>query len=70
MPGIGMMEILIVGVVALLVFGPKRLPEIGRSLGRGMREFKTSVTADERDDGLTAVPELKEDEPATVDRAA
>jgi sec-independent protein translocase protein TatA len=34
-------------IVALLVFGPKRLPEMGRSLGRGMREFKDSVSGKE-----------------------
>ena len=42
--GIGIWELLILLLVLLLVFGPKRLPEIGRSLGRGMREFKDSVT--------------------------
>ena len=41
MPSIGRMELVIVLVVALLVFGPKRLPDAGRSLGRSMREFKT-----------------------------
>jgi sec-independent protein translocase protein TatA len=50
MPGfIGMPEILLLGLVALLVFGPKRLPEMGRSLGRGMREFKDSVTSSDHD---------------------
>ena len=44
MPGIGPMEIIVVLIVALLVFGPKRLPDLGRSLGGGMREFKNSVT--------------------------
>lgn len=45
MPGsIGPMEIGIVLVIALLVFGPKRLPELGSNLGRGMREFKDSIT--------------------------
>lgn len=45
MPGfIGAPELIILAVVALLVFGPKRLPELGRSLGHGMREFKDSVT--------------------------
>jgi sec-independent protein translocase protein TatA len=51
MPGwIGFPELLILLLVILLVFGPKRLPEMGRSLGRGMREFKDSVTGKDRDD--------------------
>ena len=50
MPGfIGFPELLLLGLVVLLVFGPKRLPEMGRSLGRGMREFKSSVTGDHED---------------------
>jgi sec-independent protein translocase protein TatA len=50
MPGwIGLPELLILLVVVLVVFGPKRLPEMGRSLGRGMREFKDSVSGN--DDG-------------------
>jgi sec-independent protein translocase protein TatA len=45
MPGwIGPWEIAILLVIVLLVFGPKRLPEMGRSLGKGMREFKDSIT--------------------------
>ncbi len=51
MPGpLGFWEILIILVVLLLLFGAKRLPEMGRSLGRGMREFKEAVTGkdDER----------------------
>jgi len=45
MPGfVGLPEILLLGLVVLLVFGPKRLPEMGKSLGKGMREFKTSVS--------------------------
>jgi sec-independent protein translocase protein TatA len=59
MPGfIGMPEILLLGLVALLVFGPKRLPEMGRSLGRGMREFKDSVT---NSDDRLAIPSEPED---------
>ena len=51
MPGwIGVPELLILLVVVLLVFGPKRLPEMGRSLGRGMREFKDSITGSGKDD--------------------
>jgi sec-independent protein translocase protein TatA len=44
MPSIGPMELVIVLVIALLVVGPKKLPELGRSLGGGMREFKDSIT--------------------------
>ena len=58
MPGfIGFPELLLLGLVVLLVFGPKRLPEMGRSLGRGMREFKDSVTSDSKHDDRLAVPE-------------
>ena len=43
MPTIGPMELIVVLVIALLILGPKRLPDAGRSLGRGMREFKDSI---------------------------
>ena len=43
-------QIAIVLVIALIVFGPKRLPELGRSLGSGMREFKDSITGKKDDD--------------------
>ena len=62
MPGwIGPGEIVILLVVALLVFGPKRLPEMGRSIGKGMREFKDSVSGSDND---AVAPELPADEPA------
>jgi sec-independent protein translocase protein TatA len=48
--GIGIWEILILLLVVLLVFGPKRLPEMGRSLGKGMREFKESISGNDVDD--------------------
>jgi sec-independent protein translocase protein TatA len=44
MQEIGITGIIVILIVALLVFGPKRLPEIGRSLGKGMREFKDSIS--------------------------
>ena len=44
MPNIGPLELAIVLVIALVIFGPKRLPDLGRSLGSGMREFKDSIT--------------------------
>ena len=50
MPGwISPWELLLLALVVLLVFGPKRLPEMGRSLGKGMREFKTAITSDDDD---------------------
>lgn len=47
---IGPMELAIVFVIALIVLGPKKLPEVGRSLGKGMREFKDSISGDRDDD--------------------
>jgi sec-independent protein translocase protein TatA len=47
---VGPMELIIVLVIALIVLGPKRLPEAGRSIGRGMREFKDSISGATRDD--------------------
>lgn len=47
MPNIGAPELIILLIVLLLVFGPKRLPEMGRSVGRGIREFKDSVSGNE-----------------------
>ena len=60
MPGfIGIPELLILFVVLLLVFGPKRIPEMGRSLGRGMREFKESIAGRiELEPAADAVPGL------------
>ena len=57
-------ELIIILVVVLIVFGPKRLPDLGRSLGRGMREFKDSVTGKDKDE----LPEGSADkpEPTTV----
>lgn len=56
MPNIGPLELAIVLIIALVVFGPKRLPELGRSLGRGIREFRGSVSGSHGDD--------EDDEPA------
>ena len=50
MPNIGPLEIAIVLVIVLIIFGPKRLPELGRSMGRGIREFKGSISGDDEKD--------------------
>ena len=50
MPNIGAPELIVILVIALLVLGPKKLPEVGRSVGRGMREFKDAVTGKDDDD--------------------
>jgi sec-independent protein translocase protein TatA len=49
MPNIGPLEIAIVLVIVLLIFGPKRLPGLGKQLGTGMREFKESITGKDKD---------------------
>jgi sec-independent protein translocase protein TatA len=56
MPNIGPLELAIVLIIALVVFGPKRLPELGKSLGRGIREFKGSVTGEHDDDEEPKAP--------------
>jgi sec-independent protein translocase protein TatA len=50
MPNIGPLEIVVILIIALIVFGPRRLPELGRSMGKGIREFKNSLTSDKDDD--------------------
>ncbi|MDX6655727.1 MAG: sec-independent protein translocase protein TatA [Solirubrobacteraceae bacterium] len=56
MPNVGPMELVLVLAVALIVLGPKKLPEVGRSLGKGMREFKDSLS------GLSANDHDEDDE--------
>ena len=48
--GIGVTELVILLVALLIIFGPKRLPEMGRSLGKGMREFKDSISGKDDDE--------------------
>ncbi len=70
MPGpLSWWELAILLLLLLLIFGPKRLPEMGRSLGKGIREFKESITStgkdDEPDEPLTPLPPAEE-EPVTT----
>ena len=73
MPSIGPLEIGLILVIVLVVFGPKRLPDLGRSLGSGMREFKDSITGNSKDDDepskLTAPTAEEPDVAATSDDA-
>jgi sec-independent protein translocase protein TatA len=62
MPNIGPLEIGIVLVIALIVFGPKKLPELGKSLGKGIREFKGSIGGD----GDEAEPQQAIAQPVTA----
>jgi sec-independent protein translocase protein TatA len=82
MAGIGVPELLIVLAILLLVFGPKRLPTLGRQLGGGMREFKDSITGKSRDEdddedgeqaarvAPPALPEAAAPTPATAPQPA
>jgi sec-independent protein translocase protein TatA len=53
MPNVGPMELVLVLAIALIVLGPKKLPEVGRSIGRGLREFRESLAGErDRDPGF------------------
>jgi sec-independent protein translocase protein TatA len=74
MPSLGPMEMLLILGLALLVLGPKRLPDAGRAMGRGMREFRDAVTGARGDDqaelapapAVAAEPAPKQTKPAAV----
>jgi sec-independent protein translocase protein TatA len=68
MPSIGPLELAIILLIVLVIFGPKRLPGLGRQLGSGMREFKDSLTGKDKDDD-----DAREERPVrqqTIDRTA
>jgi sec-independent protein translocase protein TatA len=50
MPNVGPLEIAVVLIIVLIIFGPKRLPELGQSMGRGIREFKSSLSGDSKEE--------------------
>jgi sec-independent protein translocase protein TatA len=60
MPNIGPFELLLLGLLAVIIFGPQKLPEIGRSIGRSMREFKDSVSGvTDVKDAISGVNEVR-----------
>jgi sec-independent protein translocase protein TatA len=72
MPGsIGWQGLVVILIILLLVFGPKRLPEMGRSIGRGMREFKDSLSGsgDDDEDDRQRRLEAPEDEASVTSSA-
>ena len=61
---VGPLELVIVLVIALVVLGPKRLPEVGKSIGNGMREFKDAISGSTKDDDDEEITTLKASERA------
>jgi sec-independent protein translocase protein TatA len=60
MPNIGPLELAIVLLIVLIIFGPKRLPGLGRQLGSGMREFKDSITGKDKDEDRDESPTVRQ----------
>jgi len=56
MPNVGPLELAVVVIIALIVFGPKRLPELGKSMGKGIREFRSSIAGKDEDE----TPEIED----------
>lgn len=73
MPNIGPLELAIVLIIALVIFGPKKLPELGSSLGNGLREFKSSISGDsdsDKDRDETGAENAPADEPRRIESTA
>jgi sec-independent protein translocase protein TatA len=66
MPNIGPMELIIVLAIALIVLGPKRLPDAGRSIGRGLREFKNGISGGDDDKDEIALTAATANTPAAA----
>jgi sec-independent protein translocase protein TatA len=59
MPNVGPLELVVILAIALIVLGPKKLPEVGRSIGKGMREFRDSLNGESKRDDDDERPVLK-----------
>jgi sec-independent protein translocase protein TatA len=71
MPNVGPLEIAVVLIIVLIIFGPKRLPELGQSMGRGIREFKASISGEkDKDSPEEKRPELQASEAQPAQSAA
>jgi sec-independent protein translocase protein TatA len=66
MPDVSPIQLIIVLIIALVVLGPKRLPEVGRSLGKGIREFKDSVTGNDQHEDEAPKPAAAIEPPAAT----
>jgi sec-independent protein translocase protein TatA len=65
MPNVGPLELAVVLIIALVIFGPKRLPELGKSMGKGIREFRSSVSGNDDDEEESKPAEIEgADQPA------
>jgi sec-independent protein translocase protein TatA len=62
---VGPLELVIVLVIALVILGPKRLPEVGKSIGNGMREFKDAISGQSKDDDDDEISTLKASDRST-----
>jgi sec-independent protein translocase protein TatA len=63
---VGPLELIVVLIIALIVLGPQRLPDVARSVGRGMREFRSALDRPDEDDDVEHEPAMSEDEPKPV----
>lgn len=72
MPDIGPMELILILAIALIVLGPKKLPDVGRSLGRGIREFKGAIGGHQTGDEKAGLQQLvpRESDASHLDHAA
>ena len=69
MPNVGPIEIIVVILILIVIFGPKRIPELGKSIGQGMRNFKQSVTGRDRDEEPRELERERSPGPAATEPA-